>query len=274
MTADEAADPSKLDEDKWRNIQAQATVESIVAIQQPLRQKKKDKIDSAAASTSVVAQMQPDGKKGGSKDGKGSATPIQTAEDAANAEKKEGEEQEKVELVIYLKNFPQTAQDLEAMLKYGLDRFHGVFMIEEIFNREFDSDEEETDAKLSQVPSVKNPTPMTPQSDRQSPDDPKTEIVKEKLINRRKERAQQFEELVKINRIVKSQPSGSDLRNCKIERIQFEGPVNPIDLPPPPEDGQEPQPLEEEVEKEKAKQFMMYEMFSLVHKKRVDGLAN
>lgn len=55
MTADEAADPSKLDEDKWRNIQAQATVESIVAIQQPLRQKKKDKIDSAAASTSVVA---------------------------------------------------------------------------------------------------------------------------------------------------------------------------------------------------------------------------
>lgn len=160
------------------------------------------------------------------------------------------------------------------MLKYGLDRFHGVFMIEEIFNREFDSDEEETDAKLSQVPSVKNPTPMTPQSDRQSPDDPKTEIVKEKLINRRKERAQQFEELVKINRIVKSQPSGSDLRNCKIERIQFEGPVNPIDLPPPPEDGQEPQPLEEEVEKEKAKQFMMYEMFSLVHKKRVDGLAN
>ena len=29
------------------------------------------------------------------------------------------------------------------MLKFGLDRFHGVFMIEEVFNREFDSDDEE-----------------------------------------------------------------------------------------------------------------------------------
>ena len=191
-----------------------------------------------------------EGKKAG-KDGKGSATPIQTAEDASKSEKKDAEEPEKIELIIYLKNFPQTAKDLEVMLQYGLERLHGVFMIEEVFNREFDSDDEETAANLSQVPSNKNPTPMTPPSDKQPGDETTKEEVKEKLFNRKVERAQVFEELVEMNRIVKSQPAGSDLRNCKIERMKFVGPEKPVDLPPPPEDGQEPQPLEESVEREK-----------------------
>ena len=68
------------------------------------------------------------------------ATPL--SEDHAE-KKKEDSKISKVDQIIYLKDFPQNAKDVEAMLKAGLDRLHGVFMIEEIFNREFDSDDEE-----------------------------------------------------------------------------------------------------------------------------------
>ena len=64
---------------------------------------------------------------------------------------KDGDDREKVQLVIYLQNFPQNVKDVEAMLRYGLERLHGIFMIEEIFNREFDSDDEE---QLRQQPVV------------------------------------------------------------------------------------------------------------------------
>ena len=84
----------------------------------------------------------------------------------------------------------------------------------------------------------------------------------EKLYNKRKERAAQFEELVLINRIMRNQPRDSDLRQCTVERLQFEGPAKPLDLPPPPEEGQEPPPLDEEVEQLKVSQFKLYDEFS------------
>ena len=53
------------------------------------------------------------------------------------------EEPNKVEQVIYLKDFPQSAQDLQMLLNFGLDRIHGIYLIEELFSREFDVEEEE-----------------------------------------------------------------------------------------------------------------------------------
>lgn len=44
-----------------------------------------------------------------------------------------------------------------------------------------------------------------------------------------------------------------------VKRLKFEGPVNPMDLPPPPEDGSEPLPIDEDL---KAQQFKFYDDFA------------
>ena len=124
-------------------------------------------------------------------------------------------------------------------------------MIEEIFNREFDSDDEE----MMSSPVKESTRYNDPEADAQNQDESKEDLAPkpvEKLFNKRKERAAQFEELVQINRIMRRQPKTSDLRECVVERPKFEGPADPIDLLPPPEEGQEPPPVDEEFERLKA----------------------
>ena len=82
---------------------------------------------------------------------------------------------------------------------------------------------------------------------------------KEKQINTLAERAQVFNDVVQINRLFKKQPLGSELRQCMVKRLKFEGPVNPMEIPPPPEDGSDPLPIDEEL---KANQFKYYDMFA------------
>lgn len=84
------------------------------------------------------------------------------------------------------------------------------------------------------------------------------------------ERAQVFNDVVQINRMLKKQPLGSELRQCVVKRLKFEGPASPMDLPTPPEDGSEPPPVDEEL---KAAQFKMYEDFAAKFKMEIDGIA-
>lgn len=84
------------------------------------------------------------------------------------------------------------------------------------------------------------------------------------------ERAQVFDDVIKINRMLKKQALGSELRQCVVKRLKFEGPAKPMDLPTPPEDGSEPPPVDEEL---KATQFKMYEDFAATFKKQVDEVS-
>ena len=55
------------------------------------------------------------------------------------------QEAARVEQAIMLKDFPQTAKDVEALLRHKFDKLHSINLIEEVFNREIDSDDEATE---------------------------------------------------------------------------------------------------------------------------------
>lgn len=61
------------------------------------------------------------------------------------------------------------------------------------------------------------------------------------------------------------------MRSCVVERLKFQGPVDPMDLPVPPEDGSEPPPIDEE---RKAKEFKFYDDFALELKNMVTSAAS
>ena len=50
----------------------------------------------------------------------------------------------KIDQFIFLKDFPKNAEDVKAMVKFGLQKLHGGFLIEEIYSREIESDDEDT----------------------------------------------------------------------------------------------------------------------------------
>ena len=95
---------------------------------------------------------------------------------------------------------------------------------------------------------------------------PKPEKLKCKLS----ERVKVFENCVLINRILKKQPIGSALRECFVERVKFVGPNDPMYIPPVPEDGSEPEPIDEE---QKTREFKFYEVFATVQKAKIEELA-
>ena len=84
------------------------------------------------------------------------------------------------------------------------------------------------------------------------------------------ERVRVFENCVQINRILKKQPTGSAARECIVERIRFVGPNDPMYIPHVPEDGSEPEPVDEE---KKAREFKFYDIFASVQKAKVEELA-
>jgi hypothetical protein len=135
----------------------------------------------------------------------------------------------------------------------------GVFLVEEAFNRDIE-DEEDDDITVSVMP---------PSSTIISDDEPKKgetidadeepKKIPEKLKNKLSERVRVFDNVVNINRFLKKLPIGSNARNCIVERVKFEGPSNPMEILPPPEDGSEPEPIDEEL---KAKEFKFYDDFA------------
>jgi len=99
---------------------------------------------------------------------------------------------------------------------------------------------------------------------------PEVSTPPEKRFNKQDERVIAFNEIVEINRIVKKQPEGSQLRHCDVQRLKFEGPADPMDLPTPPEDGSEPPAIDEE---RKAAELKLYDDFATTQKEIVDELA-
>jgi len=152
------------------------------------------------------------------------------------------------------------------MIKHGLKGLNGAFLIEEIFSREME-DEDDDDTKVD--PSKAKEEAVAPVEEPAEGEE--KPAVPEKLKNRLTERAAVFEELFQINRLLKKQPSGSVLRSCIVERMKFQGPADPMDLPVPPEDGSEPPAIDEE---RKAKEFKFYDDFALVLKNLVTSAAS
>ena len=161
-----------------------------------------------------------------------------------------------------LKDFPASLADAEALVGHGLQRLHGIYMIEELFARDIDDDNEEEVAMRQTTQSqmaTDNAAGGAEGSGAEAEPKPR-----EKLNNLLAERAQVFTDVVQINRLFKKQALGSELRQCMVKRLKFEGPTSPMDIPTPPEDGSEPPPVDEEL---KATQFKMYDDFSTNFKK-------
>lgn len=164
-----------------------------------------------------------------------------------------------------LKDFPQDGADVEALLRAGMEKLQGVFLVEELFSRELDDEDDEEEAKRAEEAHAAARVGSPEQEGAEEVPKPK-----EQLFNLLADRAKVFEDVIKINRILKNQALGSELRQCVVKRLKFEGPANPMDLPTPPEDGSEPPPVDEEL---KAAQFKMYEAFADRFKKQVEDLA-
>ena len=146
-------------------------------------------------------------------------------------------------------------------------QLNGVFLIEEQFNREIEDDEDDdTDGQPINMNQEEfddiRQTISTP-AEGETP-------IPEKLKNKMSERIRAIENCVQINRILKKQPIGSAARECIVERVKFVGPNDPMDLPTPPEDGSEPEPVDEE---QKTREFKFYEVFGSVQKAKIEELA-
>lgn len=177
------------------------------------------------------------------------------------------------EQVLHLQDFPQTVDDVKALVALGFTQLNGVFLVEEAFNRDIE-DEEDDDITVSTLPPR---TEIVPAGEEAKVDEAANagaeegeKKAPEKLKNKLSERVRVFENVVGINRLLKKQPIGSAARNCIVERIRFEGPADPMDIPTPPEDGSEPEPIDEE---QKAKEFKFYDDFAAKQRGSVEEMA-
>ena len=152
---------------------------------------------------------------------------------------------------------------MKALIKFGFQKLNGVYVIEEIFNREIEDEADEAPAA-----DMYKAEPAGTLVEGEAPAEAKT--APEKRFNKQAERVVPFDEIVEINRIVKKQPAGSQLRHCDVQRLTFEGPADPMDLPTPPEDGSEPPAIDEE---RKAAEFKLYDDFATTQKEMVEELA-
>jgi hypothetical protein len=152
------------------------------------------------------------------------------------------------------------------------DKLSGIFLIEEQFNREIE-DEEDDDTEglpislkndhFDDAKSVGGATPT-------AADDKSHKSQHEKLKCKMSERVRVIENCVKMNRILKRQPIGSNARQCIVERIKFVGPHDPMYIPPIPEDGSEPEPVDEE---RKTREQRYYDVFATVQKTKIEEFA-
>lgn len=187
LTEADLADFHTSDPARRRRILAQATKETVTAMQLTLMRQKRDA--NAAAATSSKEDL--------------------TEKEAPPRE---------IEQYIYLKDFPQTLEDFEELVKLGFTKLNAVNLIEETWNREIEDDLDDTEptaedelrrpemASLLQATAALSP----PQSDGVKPPEP------EKLLNRMSERTRVFENCILINRFLKTQPADSHLRHCLV----------------------------------------------------------
>jgi hypothetical protein len=135
-----------------------------------------------------------------------------------------------VDQVVLLKDFPKTADEAAALLKADFD-LNGVFLIEELFGRDIDNSDEEDEINAKRVLDILGPVPE-PEEGVENWSPPK----REKLFNGLKSRADKFEQLIAMNRLVKR--AG---KSFIVKRAQFQGPASPMDIPEPTEDVPEPE---------------------------------
>lgn len=171
-------------------------------------------------------------------------------------------------------DFPQSVEDLQAMIDLGFKSVNGAFLIEELFNREIE-DEEDDDTKAPLVP---------PPSD--IPEEEKKEEVKEEEAqdsgpapeevlekNKLSARVERFENIIKINQLVKKN-SDAQVRNCIVQRLKFKSPMNPVGWPKLDEEGL---PIEgsstPEEDAERERQEKIHNKFAVSQRKIVDGFA-
>lgn len=168
-----------MDAEKKRNVFAQCTVESVTAFQLSLRQKKRDQ-----NMTSIPSDVDK----------------VKAAEQDAPASQ--------VDQVIMLKDFPNCLADAEALVSHGLSKLHGVYLIEELFMRDIDDDQEDEEVAKQQTQSQFGEKAASVEGS-----GGEQEVKpKEKLFNLLAERAQVFNDTVQINRLFKKQALDSELR--------------------------------------------------------------
>lgn len=175
--------------------------------------RRKKAADEVKASTA----KSPDNSKGFESQEKLSAEAL-TPEDAP------------VDQVILLKDFPKSADDVAALMKADFD-LNCVFLIEELFGRDIDNSDEEDEINAKRELDILGPVPE-PEEGVENWSPPK----REKLFNGLKYRADKFEQLITLNRLVKK--AG---KNFVVKRTQFQGPASPMDIPEPTDDVPEPE---------------------------------
>lgn len=125
LTEAEASEIKTMDATKRRQILAQATVESVTAFQLELRKKRKEENDARDAEAAATAA-------------KGLATPTSAKPMSVKAESVEEAETQaqptpswKFDQLLYLKDFPKTAEDVQELMSLEFKQLNGVFLIEE-----------------------------------------------------------------------------------------------------------------------------------------------
>lgn len=230
ITAEEAEDFATVDEPRRSEVLAQATVESVAAIQLERRRKKADE---------------------------------QAANKVTDTEGKdlEGTVPE-VEMAVMLRDFPKSADEVAALMKADFD-LNGVFLIEELFGRDIDNSDEEDEINAKRELDILGPVAKTPEEG-EEPSHPVSPAKREKLFKGLKYRADQFEQLIAINRLAKK--AG---KNFIVKRCQFRGPANPMTIPEPTEEVPEPE-IDQDL---KAAEFKLYDDFAAEQRADVDALA-
>ena len=117
LTEAESLEIKTMDPVKRRKILAQATVESVTAFQLQLRQKRKEENDTKQAEAAAEAA-------------KGLATPASAQLDSVEGDPLPAPTW-KFDQVLFLKDFPKTAEDVQELMALEFKQLNGVFLIEE-----------------------------------------------------------------------------------------------------------------------------------------------
>ena len=118
LTEAESLEIKTMDPAKRRNILAQATVESVTAFQLQLRQKRKEENDAKQAEAAAEAA-------------KGLATPASLALNSEEGVTPVPPPAWKFDQLLYLKDFPKTAEDVSELMSLNFKQLNGIFLIEE-----------------------------------------------------------------------------------------------------------------------------------------------
>ena len=108
----------------------------------------------------------------------------------------------KFDQIIYLQDFPKTVEDMQALLDVDFFKLNGINLIEEIFNREIEDENDllspEEALKVDELRREEEKLAAEGSED----NEPKK--PEEKLVNRMFERVVTFENIVKINNLIKN----------------------------------------------------------------------